>query len=87
MHGVPDVFLATMTRSKISDQLTFSRHVTFYRDGDKSTKSLDTNYCFTTNSVRSLCDQNRSRFEKIQENHCQEQNSHATQPEKKHNVR
>ena len=47
MHGVPDVFLALLTRSKISDQLIQpARGILSCTE-----KTWDNNYCFTTDPL------------------------------------
>ena len=63
VHGVPDVFLALLTRSKISDQLIQPARG-ILSCTKKYRKNSGQQLLFYHKPAWSLCDQNRSRFDK-----------------------
>ena len=73
MHGVPDVFLALLTRSKISDQLIQpARGILSCTE-----KTWDNNYCFTTDPLCHFATKiDRDSIKKNTGKPFQEQNSH-----------
>ena len=83
VHGVPGVFLALLTRSKISDQLIQpARGILFYHVQKSTEKTLDNNYCFTTSPLGHFATKIDRHSIKNTGKPFQEQNSHETHPEK-----